>query len=191
LMLILCVAGFACCVAMSMPQVHMVAHSGDLGYAARHGAGMLSLMLGFGVVSRLISGWLADRIGGIRTLLVNSVLQGTALFLFLPASGLTELYVVSAVFGLFQGGLIPAYAIIIREYFPSSEAGARTGTVLMATLFGMALGGWLAGEIYDLTGSYTASFANAIAWNVLNLSLVLFLLYRSRLRFAFSPLASR
>ena len=176
---LLCVAGVACCVAMSMPQVHIVAYCGDLGYAAARGAEMMSLMLGFGIVSRLASGWLSDRIGGIRTLLVNSVLQCTALVLFLPSDQLSALYAASALFGLFQGGLIPSYALIIREYFPAREAGARTGTVLMATLFGMALGGWMAGAIFDLTGSYLPSFANAIGWNLLNMAIGLFLLHRS------------
>jgi MFS family permease len=138
------------------------------------------LMLGFGIVSRLASGWLSDRIGGIRTLLLNSVMQCTALLLFLPSDAMTALYVASALFGLFQGGLIPSYAIIVREYFPPHEAGVRTAVVLTATLLGMAFGGWLAGAIFDLTGSYRASFVNAIGWNLLNMSIALFLLTRSR-----------
>ena len=181
---LLCIAGIACCVAMSMPQVHIVAYSRDLGYAAARGAEMLSLMLGFGIVSRLVSGWLSDRIGGVRTLLLNSLLQCTALLVFLPSDQLSSLYLASALFGLFQGGLIPAYAIIVREYFPAREAGWRTGTILMMTLFGMALGGWMAGAIFDLTGSYTASFGNAIGWNLLNMSIAFFLLRRSRPRLA-------
>ncbi|MDX1376106.1 MAG: MFS transporter, partial [Burkholderiales bacterium] len=111
----LCVAGVACCVAMSMPQVHIVAYCGDLGFPAARGAEMLSLMLGFGIVSRLASGWISDRIGGLRTLLLGSSLQGIALLLFLPFDGLATLYVISALFGLFQGGIVPAYAIIVRE----------------------------------------------------------------------------
>jgi MFS family permease len=176
----LCIAGVACCVAMSMPQVHMVAYCGDLGYPAARGAEMLSVMLGFGVVSRLISGWIADRIGGLRTLLLGAVLQATALALFLPFQQLAALYVVSALFGLFQGGLVPSYPIIVREYFPPDEVGVRTGTVLMATLFGMALGGWMSGAIFDLTGSYRAAFLNGIAWNLLNLSIAFFLLRGAR-----------
>ncbi len=178
---LLCVAGVACCVAMSMPQVHIVAYCGDLGFGAARGAEMLAVMLGMGVVSRLVSGWISDRIGGLRTLLLGSVLQGIALLLFLPFDGLVSLYVVSALFGLFQGGIVPAYALIVREYFPPQEAGARVGTVLMATLFGMALGGWMSGAVFDLTGSYRAAFLNGIGWNLLNISIVLFLLYRVRL----------
>jgi MFS family permease len=177
---LLCVAGVACCVAMSMPQVHMVAYCGDLGYPAARGAEMLSLMLAFGIVSRLASGWIADRIGGLRTLLLGAVLQAVALALFLPFQQLAALYVISALFGLFQGGLVPSYPIIVREYFSPREAGMRTGTVLMATLFGMALGGWLPGWIFDLTGSYRAAFANGIAWNLVTTAIALFLLSRAR-----------
>jgi len=130
-------------------------------------------------VSRLVSGFISDHIGGLRTLLLGSVLQGIALLLFVPYGGLTTLYVVSALFGLFQGGIVPAYALIVREYFTPKEAGARVGTVLMATLFGMALGGWMSGAIFDLTGSYRAAFLNGIAWNLLNIGVVAFLLYRA------------
>lgn len=177
-MALLCVAGVSCCVAMSMPQVHIVAYCGDLGFGAARGAEMLALMLGMGVVSRLVSGWISDRIGGLRTLLLGSILQGVALMLFLPFQGLMSLYVVSALFGLFQGGIVPAYALIVREHFPPQEVGARVGTVLMATLLGMALGGWMSGAVFDLTGSYHAAFLNGIAWNLLNLAIVGFLLWR-------------
>jgi MFS family permease len=175
---LLVVAGLACCVAMSMPQVHIVAYCGDLGYGAAAGARMLSLMLGFGIVSRLASGWIADRIGGLRTLLLGSALQMVALLLYLPFDALWSLYLVSALFGLFQGGIVPSYAIIVREYFAPQEAGARVGVVVMATLFGMALGGWLSGVVFDLTGSYQAAFVNGIAWNLVNLSIVVWLLRR-------------
>ena len=178
--LLLCVAGVACCVAMAMPQVHIVAYCGDLGYGAARGAEMLSLMLACGIASRLISGAICDRIGGLRTLVLGSALQGTALLLFIPFDGLVSLYIISALFGLFQGGIVPSYAIIVREHFPAAEAGARVGTVLMATLLGMALGGWMSGKVFDLTGSYDAAFVNGIGWNLLNLSIALFLLMRLR-----------
>src|SRR5439155_1270769 len=165
LVALLSVAGLACCVAMSMPQVHIVAYCGDLGYGAARGAEMLAIMLGFGIFSRLVSGWICDRIGGLRTLLLGSVLQGIALVLFLPFDGLASLYIVSALFGLFQGGLVPSYAIIVREYFKPADAGARLGVVLLATLLGMAAGGWVSGAIFDLTGSYRAAFVHGIAWN--------------------------
>jgi MFS family permease len=177
---LLSVAGVGCCVAMAMPQVHIVAYCSDLGFGAARGAEMLSLMLACGIVSRLISGAICDRIGGIRTLLLGSALQGIALMMFLPFDGLVPLYLVSAMFGLFQGGIVPSYAIIVREHFPAKEAGARTGTIIMATLVGMALGGWLSGKIFDMTGSYHAAFINGIAWNALNFGIVWWLYRRSR-----------
>lgn len=175
---LLCVAGVACCVAMAMPQVHIVAYCTDLGFGAARGAQMLSLMLACGIASRLISGAICDRIGGLRTLLLGSGLQCVALLLFLPFDGLVPLFVVSAMFGLFQGGIVPSYAIIVREHFPPAEAGARVGTVLMCTLLGMALGGWMSGKVFDLTGSYHAAFLNGIAWNLLNMSIAATLLWR-------------
>jgi len=175
---VLILAGLSCCVAMSMPQVHIVAYCHDLGLGAARGAEMLSLMLGFGVVSRLASGWICDRIGGRRTLLLGSSLQALALVLFLPFEGLASLYVVSALFGLFQGGIVPAYAVIVREFFPPEEAGIRVGIVLMATVFGMALGGWMSGVIFDLTGSYQTAFVNGILWNLLNIGIAVGLVRR-------------
>jgi MFS family permease len=176
---LLVIAGLSCCVAMSMPQVHIVAYCGDLGYGVARGAVMLSLMLGFGIVSRIASGWIADQIGGVATLLLGSVLQGFALFLYVWFDGLTSLYVISALFGLFQGGIVPSYALVVREYFPPAEAGTRVGIVIMATLFGMALGGWMSGFIFDLTGSYQLAFTNGLMWNLLNISIVAWLLSRN------------
>ena len=183
---LLIIAGLSCCVAMSMPQVHLVAYCGDLGYGAARGAQMLSLMLGCGIVSRLTFGVICDRIGGLRTLLVGSALQGLSLLLFLPFDGLVSLYVISALFGLFQGGIVPSYAIIVREYFSPQEAGARVGTVIMATLFGMALGGWMSGAIFDATGSYKAAFVNGILFNLVNVSIASWLLRRATARPAFA-----
>ncbi len=180
LQVLLLIAGVSCCVAMSMPQVHIVADCGDLGYGVARGAEMLSLMLGFGIVSRVASGFIADRIGGVRTLLLGSVLQGVALVMYLFFDGLMSLYVISALFGLFQGGIVPSYAIIVREYFSPKEAGTRVGLVLMATLLGMALGGWMSGVIFDVTGSYQAAFLNGIGWNLVNVTIMTWLLVRSR-----------
>lgn len=177
---LLCLAGVACCVAMSMPQVHIVAYCGDLGFGAARGAEMLALMLGLGIVSRLASGHISDRIGGLRTLLLGSVLQGVALLMYLVSSDLVSLYVVSGLFGLFQGGIVPAYALIVREHFPLRDVGARTGMVMMATQLGMALGGWLSGALHDLTGSYQIAFLNGLLWNFLNVAIVFTLLWRAR-----------
>lgn len=190
--LLICLAGLSCCVAMSMPQVHIVAYCADLGYGAARGAEMLSLMLGFGIVSRLLSGAICDRIGGLRTLLLGSALQGIALLLFLPFNDLVSLYLISALFGLFQGGIVPSYAIIIREYFPIAESGRRTGAAIMATLFGMALGGWMSGKLFDLTGSYKSAMINGTLWNALNLTIAIWLLWRvKRLGLPIKPLQLR
>ena len=184
LMVLLCIAGVGCCVAMAMPQVHIVAYCGDLGYGPARGAEMLAAMMGFGIVSRIASGFIADRIGSLQTLLAGSMLQGVALFLYLWFDGLVSLYVISALFGLFQGGIVPMYAIIVREHFSPAETGTRLGIVLMATLIGMALGGWMSGAIFDLAGSYRAAFLNGLAWNLLNGLIVLWLLLRPGARLA-------
>ncbi len=178
--MLLAIAGVACCVAMAMPQVHIVAYCADLGFGVARGAEMLSLMLGAGIISRLASGLLADHIGGVRTALLGSVLQCLALVFFLPFEGLVSLYVLSFMFGLAQGGIIPCYAIIIREYLPAAEAGRRIGFVIMSTILGMALGGWLSGWIFDLTGSYQTAFVNGIAWNFLNIGIFVLILWRTQ-----------
>ena len=180
LMTLLSIAGIACCVAMAMPQVHIVAYCGDLGYGTERGAQMLSLMLAGGAVTRIVSGFVADYIGGVRTLLIGSVLQGVALLFYLPFDGLMSLYVISLMFGLAQGGIVPSYAIIVREYMPAKVAAERVGTLIMMTIVGMAFGGWISGWIYDLTGSYQAAFLNGIAWNVLNAGIMVLILLRTR-----------
>jgi MFS family permease len=184
LQVVLSIAGFCCCVAMSMPQVHIVAYCGDLGYGVTNGAVILSIMLGLGIISRVGSGFIADRLGGLPTLLIGSTAQMLALMLYLGFSSLTSLYVISALFGLVQGGIVPSYAIIIREYLPAREAGMRFGVVIMATLFGMAFGGWVSGMIFDVTGSYRAAFANGALWNLLNVCIALALLTRGTRRLA-------
>ncbi len=194
---LLFVAGIGCCVAMAMPQVHIVAYCGDLGYGVTRGAEMLSLMLACGIVSRVGSGFLADRIGGIRTLLIGSLLQGFALLFYLFFDSLASLYIISAMFGLFQGGLVPAYAIIIREAMPASQAATRVGIVILGTVGGMSLGGWMSGVIFDATGSYAAAFMNGLAWNALNVTIITALMLRARRTVDFlarahrSPKASR
>jgi MFS family permease len=178
---LLFVAGIGCCVAMAMPQVHIVAYCGDLGYGVARGAEMLSLMMACGIVSRIGSGFLADKIGGVRTLLVGSLAQGFALVFYLFFDSLASLYLISAMFGLFQGGIVPSYAIIVREAMPAGEAATRVGIVIFASVFGMSFGGWVSGVIFDATGSYAAAFANGVAWNALNIAIVVLLLIRSRM----------
>jgi MFS family permease len=184
LTVMLCIASIACCVAMAMPQVHIVAYCGDLGYGVARGAEMLSLMMAFGVISRIGSGFLADKIGGIPTLLIGSVAQCFALFFYLFFDSLTSLYVISAMFGLFQGGIVPSYAIIVREAMPANEAATRVGIVILASVFGMSFGGWVSGVIFDATGSYAAAFLNGLVWNALNITIVVALLIRARHRLA-------
>jgi MFS family permease len=173
------IAGVGCCAAMAMPQVHIVAYCVDLGYGTARGAEMLSIMTVFGIVSRLGSGWIADRVGGLKTLLLGSTAQAVALLGYLVSDGLAGLYVVSALFGLFQGGIIPSYGVIVREYFPSKEAGARMGIAISMTIIGMAGGAWMGGKLFDLTGSYHAAFLNGIAWNLLNMTVAVWLLMGS------------
>lgn len=180
LITLLVLAGLACCVAMSMPQVHIVAYCADLGYGPTRGAEMLSLMLGMGIVSRIGSGWIADQIGGLPTLLAGSLLQLGSLSLFLFNDSLSSLYLISALFGLFQGGIVPSYAIILREYLPAKGISTTIGLVLSATIVGMALGGWMTGEIFDRSGSYSLAFGNGMLWNMLNLVIAGFLLVRAR-----------
>nr|WP_256466942.1 MFS transporter [Bradyrhizobium sp. 1] len=181
LTVLLAIASISCCVAMAMPQVHIVAYCGDLGYGVARGAEMLSLMMACGIVSRIGSGYLADKIGGIPTLLIGALAQGFALIFYLFFDSLASLYVISAMFGLFQGGIVPSYAIIVREAMPASEAATRVGIVIFASVFGMSFGGWVSGVIFDATGSYAAAFANGVAWNAVNIGIVLTLLIRSRM----------
>jgi MFS family permease len=181
---LLTLAGLCCCVAMAMPQVHLVAYCADLGYGPARGAEMLAVMLAFGVVSRLIFGWVLNCIGGLPSLLLGSTMQAIALALYLPFDGLVSLYVVSATFGLAQGGLVPSYAVIIRELFPAREAGLRVSLAISTTLAGMALGGWLAGALYDWTGSYAAALVNGIAWTIGTMAIAFWLLQQMRGRAA-------
>jgi MFS family permease len=173
-------AGFGCCMAMSMPQVHIVAYCADLGYGVARGAEMLSLMLALGIISRVSSGFLADRIGGLSVLMIGSGMQAAALFLYLWFDGLTSLYVISAIFGLFQGGIVPMYAVIAREYLPPEEAGAKIGIVITSTILGMAVGGVVSGWIFDYFLSYRMAFLNGLIWNGINLLIVGWLLMKRR-----------
>lgn len=180
LVLLLCIAGVGCCVAMAMPQVHIVSLCVSLGFGQEVGARMLSLMLLAGVVSRLVFGVIADRLGGLRTLLISATMQGIALFLFLPFETQATLTVVAMVFGFSQGGIVPSYALIVREYLPAKDAGRYIGLVMCATIIGMALGGWMSGKIFDLTGSYALAVLNGIGWNALNVGVMLMIYIASR-----------
>ena len=186
LQMLLGIAGIACCIAMAMPQVHIVAYCVDLGYGPARGAEMLSVMLACGVVSRLGFGAILDRIGSTATLLLSASLQAVALALFLPFDGLVSLYLVSGIFGLFQGGIVSTYAVIVRENVPAKQVGVRVGIALSATLVGMAIGGWMSGLAYDLTGSYRMAVVNGMAWNLVTIVIAGWLVLRRKGRVAYA-----
>jgi MFS family permease len=173
-------ASFLCCVTMSMPQQHMVAFCTDLGLSATLGAAMLSLLLGMGFVSRQAWGWISDRIGGLSTALLSSVLQATAMTGFLFTQGEFSLLTVSTAFGLGFSALIPAYILTIRELYPMSEAHWRVPTLMLLSGGGMATGGWLAGYLYDIHGYYLPAFATGVAFNIANIALLFMLVVRQR-----------
>ena len=179
-MIILSVAIFCCCVPMAMPSQHIVAFCGDLGFASQIGAAMLSVLLGSAFVARQFWGWAADRIGGLQTLLWSSIAQATALSGFLLTKDEAALFVVSAAFGLGFSGLLPAYVIAIREYYPVKEANWRVPTIYFAGFLGMAAGGWGAGALYDHFGYYLPAFATGIGFNIVNLVILLTLVFRQR-----------
>lgn len=177
--IVLCLAIVGCCVAMAMPMVHIVAYCTDLGYGSARGAEMLSLLLACSVVSRLAFGWLSDRIGGLMTILIGSSLQAVMLFFFMIVDSLAGLYIVSALFGLVFGGIVPAYALATRQLFPVRDAGWRIGVVFLGGYIGMASGGFLGGWIHDLTLTYEMAFLVGILFNIINL-LALGVLFLSR-----------
>lgn len=180
LTIVLMIAVFCCCVPMAMPMQHVVAYCGDLGFASQYGAAMLSVLLGSAFLARQFWGWLADQLGGVQTLLWSSLVQATALSGFILTHDQTALFAVSAAFGLGLAGLLPAYVIVIREYYAIEEANWRVPTVMFAGLLGMGSGGWGAGLVYDQFGNYQPAFAIGMALNLLNLAVVLFLVTRER-----------
>ncbi len=191
ILILLGIAGVGCCVAMSMPQVHLIQYCAELGYGPAIGAKMLSLMLFGGILSRLISGIIADKIGAVFTLFIGSTLQMLALFLYLPFDSVLSLFVVSLIFGLSQGGIVPSYAVIVREYLPSKKAGETIGLVMMMTILGMSLGGWLSGYIYQIFASYNLAFVNGIIWNFLNLFIIIYIIIKTGKNFNLKKLLNK
>ena len=177
---LICLAGFLCCVPMAMPQGHLVAFCSDVGIPVSQGATMLSVLLGCAFVSRQFWGYVADRIGGLRTILAGSVCQITAMIGFFLTQNEAGLFAVSAWFGLGFAGIIPAYVLAVRELFPASEASWRVPTVLVFSGSGMAFGGWVAGAIYDAVGFYAAAFATGIVFNAMHLTVIGALVWRRR-----------
>jgi MFS family permease len=178
----LCAAGVLCCVPMAMPQQHLIAFCGDLGISRATGALMLSVLLGAAFASRQVWGVISDRIGGLKTILISSGAQAVALTGFLLTQTEAGLFFVAAAFGLGFSALIPAYALAVRDLFPASEAYWRVPTVLLCTAFGMAIGGWLAGFLYDLYGSYAPAFATGVGANIVNFAIVGLLVSRQSRR---------
>jgi MFS family permease len=175
---LLCAAGFLCCVPMAMPAGHLVAFCTDLGISAAHGAAMLSVLLASAFASRLFWGWLADRIGGLGTLLAGSACQALAIFAFTLTQDEVGLFAISAAYGLGFSGIVPAYVLAVRELFPSTEASWRVPTLLFISMSGMAFGGWFAGALYDHFGFYAPAFAAGALFNVANLVVIGFLVMR-------------
>lgn len=173
---LLSIAIVGCCIAMAMPLVHIVSHASDLGYTAAHGARMLSILLGCAFVSRLFFGWFSDHIGGLRTILIGSIMQAVVLSFFIWNTELSTLYILSALFGAVFGGIVPAYAMSVRDIFPARNAGGYIGVVLLFGTVGMAAGGWLGGLINDLTGDYTYAFAMGLVSNISNLIIIVTLI---------------
>ena len=175
--ILLMLAGIFCCIAMSMPQVHIVPLCIDNGFGLGVGTEILSFMLLAAVTSRVLFGFLSDKIGPIQTLLIGSTLQAISLSMFLPFDSQLSLYIVAVFFGLSQGGIVPIYAVIISKFLPSEEVAERVGLLIFATVIGMSLGGWVSGEIYDYTSSYSWAFLNGIFWNIINLIIMVYLFF--------------
>jgi MFS family permease len=178
---LIAIASFMCCVTMSMPQGHLVALCTDLGISATIGAAMLSVLLGAGLLSRQAWGLVSDRIGGLPTALLSSALQAAAMTGFLYTQDEVGLFTVSAAFGIGFSALIPAYVLAIRDLFPASEAYWRVPTLLLLSGSGMAVGGWLAGYLYDVNGYYAPAFATGVAFNIVNLLMLAMLVVRQRM----------
>ena len=176
-----CLAIVGCCVSMAMPVAHLVAHASDLGHATARAAEMLATALLAATVVRFVGGaLLVDRVGGLVSLLAFSGLQTAALLLYAAVDGMLALYAVSALFGIGYGGISICYPVIVREHLPPAEAGRRLGVVLLFGTLAMGLGGWLAGYLFDWTGSYTPAFLVGAAFNATNLIVVLALVTRMR-----------
>jgi MFS family permease len=175
---LICVAAFCCCMPMSIPNSHIVAYCSDIGISPVRGAAMLSVLLGCAFVSRQFWGAMADRIGGLRTVMAGSACQAGAIAAFLLTQNEVGLFVIAGIYGLGFSGIIPSYAVTIRDLFPSAEASWRIPAVLFTGMSGMAVGSWLSGWIFDYFGSYAPAFAMGVVFNLVNLILIGFLVMR-------------
>jgi len=179
----LSIASIGCCVAMSLPLAHVVSHVSDIGYAPARGAEVLSLMLACAALSSFFGvGFLGGRFGGLRAIFVFSSAQALFLATLAFVDSLTAIYIAAALFGAGYGGILPCYPVIVREHLPAPEVGRRTGLIILFAGGGMALGAWLGGAIFDLTGSYRMAFLIGVAFNLGNLAIIGSLIWRTRLR---------
>lgn len=176
--ILLCLAGFSCCIPMSVPQAHLVAFCTDIGISPARSATMLSMMLAAAFIARQAWGALADRLGGLRTILAGSACQALAIVGFSLTQDETSLFVIAAAYGLGFAGIIPAYSIAVRDIFPASEASWRMPLTLFASMGGMAAGSWFAGLLYDHFGYYAPAFATGVVFNIVNLLIIGFLIAR-------------
>jgi MFS family permease len=184
---LIAIAGFACCIPMSIPQGHLVAFCSDVGIPMAQGAAMLSVLQGSAFLSRILWGWMADRVGGLLTVLVGSACQAVAVTAFMATQNETALFAIAAAYGLGFSGIVPAYVMAVRELFPSREASWRVPVVLFVSMGGMAVGTWWAGALFDHFGYYGPAFASGVLFNLVNLALVGFLVLRQRRGGAFRP----
>ena len=175
---LLCIAGFCCCIPMSMPQAHLVAFCSDIGISPTRSAAMLSVMLAAAFLARQAWGALADRIGGLRTVLAGSACQAVAITAFSahPGRGRPVRHLRRLRPGLrrHHPGLLGRHP----RLFPPSEASWRMPLTLFTAMSGMAFGSWFAGLLYDHFGFYAPAFFTGIAFNVANLLIIGFLVFR-------------
>jgi MFS family permease len=175
---LICMAGFCCCIPMAIPSSHLVAFCSDIGISPVRGAAMLSVLLACAFVSRQFWGAMADRVGGLRTVMAGSAVQAVAIAAFLLTQNEVGLFLIAGVYGLGFSGIIPSYSVAIRDLFPSADASWRIPTMLFTAMSGMAVGSWGAGRIYDYFGTYAPAFATGVVFNVINLILLGFLVNR-------------
>ncbi|MGD0431825.1 MAG: MFS transporter [Acetobacteraceae bacterium] len=176
--ILICLAGFCCCIPMAIPSSHLVAFCSDIGISPVQGAAMLSVLLACAFVSRQFWGAMADRVGGLRTVMAGSAVQAVAIAAFVPTQNEVGLFFIAGVYGLGFSGIIPSYSVAIRDLFPSADASWRIPTMLFTAMTGMAVGSWGAGRIYDQFGTYAPAFATGVVFNVINLILLGFLVTR-------------
>lgn len=171
-------AMFCCCVCMSVPLVHIVSHGTDIGIPKLAAAGILGVTGAFAFPGRIGMGFLADRIGGRRSLLLCSGIQTSMVLGFLMSQDLLAFYIVAALFGIGYGGIIPQYPILCREFYGTKALGRLFGSVTLFGTSGMATGGYLGGFLFDQSGGYTLPLMVAFIFGGINFLIALSLVLR-------------